>query len=234
MNKTDVMEKIYLEYREKVFRYVRGKVASTADAEDVTSEIFWRVLSSLDSYDEEKSTLSVQADKSSHIATYPLLRKPLKTLFGDKLSAEGTTVNTAGMSGGGVEDVLVHMEKDGTHIGKNYALFIRKKMENGLKPNIDYVRSGYELASGKSLLFNTPFYDKLSPYVFYAMNRALLTGGKALIVLGRHGTEEDLHRWCSDGMKEISNIPDLWDISVLDDKPIEEDELPDAGRAPEE
>ena len=58
MNKTDVMEKIYLEYREKVFRYVRGKVASTADAEDVTSEIFWRVISSLDSYDEEKSTLS--------------------------------------------------------------------------------------------------------------------------------------------------------------------------------
>ena len=58
MNKTDVMEKIYLEYREKVFRYVRGKVASTADAEDVTSEIFWRVLSSIDSYDEKKSTLS--------------------------------------------------------------------------------------------------------------------------------------------------------------------------------
>ena len=58
MNKTDVMKKIYLEYREKVFRYVRGKVASTADAEDVTSEIFWRVLSSLDSYDEEKATLS--------------------------------------------------------------------------------------------------------------------------------------------------------------------------------
>ena len=58
MNKTDVMEKIYLEYREKVFRYVRGKVRNLADAEDVTSEIFWRVLSSLDSYDEEKATLS--------------------------------------------------------------------------------------------------------------------------------------------------------------------------------
>ena len=54
MNKADVMEKIYLEYREKVFRYVRGKVASTADAEDVTSEIFWRVLSSLDSTTRKK------------------------------------------------------------------------------------------------------------------------------------------------------------------------------------
>ena len=58
MNNAGVMEKIYLAYREKVFRYVRGKVASTADAEDVTSEIFWRVQTALDSYDEEKSTLS--------------------------------------------------------------------------------------------------------------------------------------------------------------------------------
>ena len=58
MNNVDVMEKIYLEYREKVFRYVRGKVRNLADAEDVTSEIFWRVQTALDSYDEEKSTLS--------------------------------------------------------------------------------------------------------------------------------------------------------------------------------
>ena len=58
MNNVDVTEKIYLEYREKVFRYVKGKVASTQDAEDVTSEIFLKVLSSLDSYDEGKSTLS--------------------------------------------------------------------------------------------------------------------------------------------------------------------------------
>ena len=58
MNNADVMEKIYLEYREKVFRYVRGKVRNLADAEDVTSEIFWRVQTALDSYDEEKATLS--------------------------------------------------------------------------------------------------------------------------------------------------------------------------------
>ena len=58
MNNVDVMEKIHLEYREKVFRYVRGKVASTADAEDVTSEIFLKVQTSLNSYNEEKATLS--------------------------------------------------------------------------------------------------------------------------------------------------------------------------------
>ena len=58
MNKTDVMEKIHLEYIEKVFRYVRGQVRNLADAEDVTSEIFLKVQTSLDSYDEEKATLS--------------------------------------------------------------------------------------------------------------------------------------------------------------------------------
>ena len=68
MNKTDVMEKIYLEYKEKVFRYVRGKVASTADAEDITLEIFLRVQISLDSYDEEKATLSTWIYTITHNA----------------------------------------------------------------------------------------------------------------------------------------------------------------------
>ena len=112
---------------------------------------------------EKKSDISVQADNSRHIALYPLLRKPLKQLFGDKLSAEGTTVNNTGAVGGAVEDIFVDLERDGGHIGKNYTAFLRKKMEGGLKPNVDYVRSGYDLATGKSLLFNTPFYDKLNP-----------------------------------------------------------------------
>lgn len=178
---------------------------------------------------ERKSDLAMQADNSRHIAMYPLLRKPLKALFGDKLSAEGTTVNNGGVAGGAIEDILVGLEKDGGHIGKNYAAFIRRKMETGLKPNVDYVRCGYDLATGKSLLFNTPFYDKLNPYVFYAMNRELLTGGKILIVLGRHGTEEDLERWSASGMKAVSNIPDLWKISVLSGKKLNEDDLPDIG-----
>lgn len=178
---------------------------------------------------QQKSDLTVQADNSRRIAMYPMLRKPLKALFGDKLSAEGTTVNEGGASGGAIEDILVGLERNGDHIGKNYSAFIRKKMEKGLKPNADYVRCGYDLSIGKSLLFNTPFYDKLNPYVFYAMNRELLTGGKVLIVLGRHGTEEDLHQWTTTGMKAVSNIPDLWKIDVLSDKKVNEENLPDIG-----
>lgn len=179
--------------------------------------------------EEDKADLSVQADRSTRIAMYPLLRKPLRLLFGDKLSAEGTTVNNSVSKGGAVEDILIHLKKEGGHVGNNYAMFIRRKMEGGLKPNVDYVRSGYELAMGNSLLFNTPFYDKLNPYVFYAMNRELLTGGKVLIVLGRHGTEDDLYQWCDKGMREVSNIPNLWKIAVLNGKKTDEEELPDIG-----
>jgi RNA polymerase sigma-70 factor (ECF subfamily) len=62
------MEKIYLEYKEKVFRYVRGRVRNLADAEDITSEIFLRVQTSLDSYDEEKATLSTWIYTITHNA----------------------------------------------------------------------------------------------------------------------------------------------------------------------
>ncbi|MBE6810485.1 MAG: hypothetical protein E7521_05470 [Ruminococcaceae bacterium] len=179
--------------------------------------------------DEKKSNVTVHTDKSKHIAMYPLLRKPLKALFGDKLSADGTTVNNGVLSGGAIEDILVALEQTGEHVGKNYAAFIRKKMHNGLKPNVDYVRCGYDLAMGKSLLFNTPFYDKLNPYVFYAMNRELLTGGKVLIVLGRHGAEQDLLQWSEKGMQEVSNIPGLWNISVLNNEKCDEENLPDIG-----
>ena len=178
---------------------------------------------------EQKSDLTVQADRSRRIAMYPLLRKPLKALFGDKLSAEGTTINNGGSNGGAIEEILVGLERDGGHIGKNYSAFIRRKMEKGLKPNVDYVRCGYDLSIGKSLLFNTPFYDKLNPYVFYAMNRELLTGGKILIVLGRHGTEKDLKQWSETGMRAVSNIPDLWKIDVLSGKKTNEEDLPDIG-----
>ena len=178
---------------------------------------------------ERKSYLKMQADKSRRIVMYPLLRKPLKALFGDKLSAEGTTVNNGIVSGNAIEDILVNLEQNGGHIGNNYSAFVRRKMVTGLKPNVDYVRCGYDLAIGKSLLFNTPFYDKLNPYVFYAMNREMLTGGKVLIVLGRHGTEEDLIQWASNGMQAVSNVPDLWKIAVLNTKKMNEDELPDIG-----
>ncbi len=173
--------------------------------------------------EEGETTFSVSNDYSRRIAMYALLRKPLKKLFGDKLAAEGTTINVSGQSGGAAEDILANIEKNEEHIGENYAAFMRKKIDGGLVPNVDYLRSGYDLAIGKSLLFNTPFYDKLIPYAFYAVNRSLLSGKKVLVVMGRHGTEDDLIKWCQKGITSVTNVPNLYKISVLSGTVADED-----------
>lgn len=55
---TAVTEQIYLEYRDKICSYIRGKVENYHDAEDLTAQVFEKVYSNLDSFDETKSSLS--------------------------------------------------------------------------------------------------------------------------------------------------------------------------------
>lgn len=51
-------EKIYIDYNEKVMRYVRGKVANVSDVEDIVSDVFLKVFSKLETFDEAKASLS--------------------------------------------------------------------------------------------------------------------------------------------------------------------------------
>ncbi len=175
--------------------------------------------------EELHDTLGADVGRSDHITNYAILRRKLKELFGDKLTADASTVNSSITGGAVIDTVLVEIEEEYGHIGKNYALFIRSRAEKGnLVPDANYLKSGVELASGKSLLFNTPFYYKLCPYVFYAMQSSLLRGGKALIILGRHGTSDDVLEWCRKGLFEISSVPNLWKIGVLGSTPTGDDE----------
>ncbi len=166
-------------------------------------------------YEHLKSTFSAEIDNSRHITNYVILRKKLKELFGDKLMSDGTTLNDGIVRGGSIDQILEEIEAEHGKKGEQYAAFIRSKAKKGFKPDADYIRSGIELATGKSLLFNTPFYYKLTPYIFYAMHSALLKGGKVLVVLGRHGTSDDILTWCKEGLFEVTGLPSLWSIEKL-------------------
>ncbi len=167
-------------------------------------------------FDQLGNVFSAEIDNSRHITNYVILRKKLGELFGDKLMSDGTTVNDGIVRGGSIDQILEEIETEYGKTGENYSMFIRKKAISGFKPSADYVRSGIELTSGKSLLFNTPFYYKLTPYLFYAMHSALLKGGKVLIVLGRHGTSDDVMTWCDEGLFDVTGLPSLWNIKKLD------------------
>lgn len=51
-------ELIYLDYRDKVARYVRSRVANAHDAEDLVSAVFVKVCAKLPDYDSSKASLS--------------------------------------------------------------------------------------------------------------------------------------------------------------------------------
>ena len=51
-------EKIYRDYHGKVCGYIRSKINSAQDAEDLTADVFVKVFEKLDSFDESKASLS--------------------------------------------------------------------------------------------------------------------------------------------------------------------------------
>ena len=51
-------EQIYLQYRDKVRAYVRGKIQDPHDVEDLVSAVFMKIVQKLDSYDPAKANLS--------------------------------------------------------------------------------------------------------------------------------------------------------------------------------
>lgn len=52
------IETIYTEYHDKVLSYIRSKVNSREDAEDLTAEVFLKIQKKLVDYDEEKAGVS--------------------------------------------------------------------------------------------------------------------------------------------------------------------------------
>ena len=51
-------EKLYREYHAKVYGYIYSKINDPHDAEDITADVFVKIYAKLDTFDENKSSLS--------------------------------------------------------------------------------------------------------------------------------------------------------------------------------
>ena len=52
------LEQIYLEYRKKVMGYIRARIRSFADAEDLCEDVFEKIQRKLGDFDESKASLN--------------------------------------------------------------------------------------------------------------------------------------------------------------------------------
>ncbi|MGN0114101.1 MAG: hypothetical protein ACI396_02115, partial [Acutalibacteraceae bacterium] len=149
------------------------------------------------------------------IVNYSLLRKFLRSVFGDKLLAENTSINNALAYDITTDEIIRELEKNEDQKVTSFAAYIDMLNKTGFSIDHNYLYSSLDLLNGKSILFNNPFYNDLIPYAFYPMNRALLSHQKVLVVLGRHSIENDIKEWLEKGIGAVTNIPFLWKIGVL-------------------
>ncbi len=149
---------------------------------------------------------------------YSLLRKFLRSVFGDKLLSENTGINNALSYDITTDDILRELEKSEDPKEVSFATYYDALNKTGFRIDHNYLHSSLEMLRGKSILFNNPFYNDLVPYAFYPMNRTLLSHQKVLVVLGRHAIEEDIKGWIEKGIESVTNIPFMWNIGLLGDE----------------
>ncbi len=160
-------------------------------------------------------------ENAYRIVNYSLLRKFLRSLFGDKLLAENTTVNNALNYEVTNEELIRELLLSEDPVKADFAEYMshlndgKKDAEKKIDIDHNYFQSAIDLLEGKSILFNNPFYNDLIPYIFYPMNRALLSHRKVVVVLGRHVIEEDIQNWLIEGLTKVTNIPYMWRVGVL-------------------
>ena len=71
----DLSQKLYIEYRDPVFRYIMKRVQNRTIAEDLLSEVFLKVHSKLHTYDGRKASLSTWIYTIAHNTVCSYYRK---------------------------------------------------------------------------------------------------------------------------------------------------------------
>lgn len=82
-------EWIYLEYKDKVTAYVRGKIGNEHDSEDIVSSVFLKVYQKIDDFDKTKALLSTwiyTITKNTVIDYYK--KKKIHIEFSEEIEAE--------------------------------------------------------------------------------------------------------------------------------------------------
>ena len=96
-------ERIYAEYSGKVMGYIHARVRNRADAEDLLSDVFEKILRKLDAFDPEKASLStwIFTVTRNTVIDYFRRSKPVEELdenLSDNTELDEDLLNTESLS----------------------------------------------------------------------------------------------------------------------------------------
>lgn len=148
------------------------------------------------------------------------LREKYRYLFGDRILHdyyEDRSHNVKNHAAGIIEQLLSSSVSQERAFGK----YLEREMRYGNEVKEDYILSALSLMRGESILFANPFYEDLTPCIYFPFNLALLRQGKGLILVGRHGIEEEIRRWTVTGFEKIIHVPSFWKTEILTERKTE-------------
>ena len=91
LHENNEFEQIYAKFKDKVARYIYGKIPNEHDAEDLISDVFVKVFKGFSGFDEKKASLSTWIYKITQNAVIDSYRKA-KSVYGlpEELCFEGS------------------------------------------------------------------------------------------------------------------------------------------------
>lgn len=176
---------------------------------------------------EYESSLTYEPGFAETVFGYSNLEKALRHYFGERLlvttsrgrrhaSAEGNTDLC--------ERLLSSQDQDERICGAYFQALLARGLigkggdNDGLYDEFMHDRAidTVRLLKGQSVLFATPFYSDLVPYVFLPVNTMLLRGGKVLILAGSEGTRSRIVDFVDEGISFVTNVPNMWEVACLE------------------
>lgn len=164
---------------------------------------------------EEKRKLKPPAQE----VEYEPIRKKYEELFPARLKESGSILrveNKKDASEALIEQYEEEYKLTNSHdaelLGEYTKLLAkRKQVDENLMSSVR------RLLDGESVLFASPFYEKVTDYIFLFLLRRLMENDRVLLVMGRNGAESNIVDWVKRGLTGINGFDELWKISSLEE-----------------
>ena len=163
---------------------------------------------------EARTSVGGEDEVSLFQANYARLRVVLGRIFPESLLNGGAREKGLNHKDGS-QDYLETLMASDEHLRKVCGTYFQQLVKKGYPVDSQYVDATLHILKRQSVLFSTPFYRDLTIYLFFAINRALMSHEKVLIICGRDAIIDDVIEWVKDAVVEVSHLPFLWQVGIL-------------------
>lgn len=155
---------------------------------------------------------------------YSELKELYEKLFGDRLAK---TVDLPPIENKKlpVAELLLRYREEYETTGSQEArllfTYFTNMLLSGEELDDGLISSSRNIIQGKNVLFNTPFYEDTSKYIFLPLTRHLMQNKRVLIITGRIGSEKNIADWFKRGLSGVNNFENIWKIAALSESDAE-------------